>query len=390
MLVYIITMALSLIFAYASDKSADSKRSVRFAVKKVKIKTGPTPIKVFDPALKNQNRMVGFCAFLSFLPLYVVSAVRYMVGTDYAGTYRSIYNYTYWGGWHFRLSGETLYGLLNKLASYYSGTDYVGVFALSSLVIVGFIVLGLREQSVNFAYSILLFVVSGYYFWSFNAVRQMAAMAIFLYAYRFVEERKPLKYCILIVVAAGFHTVALLYLPVYFIKKLKINLSMTVAAAAILFCFPVWFRKLAHDLASKIAVFDTYVTRYLESSRFSTYTESSMTHILINASFLGLYLVISFLYDKKRELSNPWINFQFIAFAFSALASILPLANRLSRLFAVMQILSVPFMTGLIPNARTRRFINMAIVISYSVYSFVTFYILGYHDIFPYQTIFSR
>ncbi len=391
MLVYIVTLILSLMCAYASDKVAGTgNENSAAAGKKLRIRINRfsrTIIRLKGNPFADKSI---FLAFLSFLPLYIVSAIRYMVGTDYSGTYRTIYNYTYNDGWHFSFNGETLYGLLNKIASIYSGDNYIGVFALSSLVVIGFIFWGLRNQSVNFTYSVLLFVLSGYYFWSFNAVRQMAAMAIFLYAYRFVEERKPFKYLFFIILAYGFHTVALLYLPVYFIGKVKVNFPAIISGAVILVIFPTTWRDLAYGISSRLAVFSTYVERYFDSSKFSSYTESSLIHVLINALFLALYIVISLIYDKKREKSNVWINFQIIAFGFSALASILPLANRLSRMFSIMQILSIPVMTGLISDKRIRILINLAIIICFAMYSYVTFYVLGYHDVFPYRTIFNR
>jgi hypothetical protein len=313
-----------------------------------------------------------------------------MVGTDYAGTYKNIYNYTYSLGWHFRFPGETLYGLLNKIASIYSGPDYTGVFALSSLVVCGFLFLALRTTTVNMPYSVLIFIVSGFYFWSFNVVRQMCAMAIFLFAYQFIEKKQPLKYVLLILCASEFHTTALLYLPVYFIKKVRLNFKVILALSIILLSFPIVFVNLAYKLTSSIQPFRLYLTRYLDNSRFTGYTESSLAHVFIHLSFLLLYVLIKKIYDKKGDISNVWIVFQFFAFAFASLATILPLANRISRLFAIVQIFSIPIMTGLITDAKIRVITNIAIVVCYLAYCVVTFYILGYHDVFPYQTIFER
>lgn len=392
--VYILASTFSLLFAYIVQYSvnrnvkvanvgySDSKRSAN------NIWIGIDKKGILH--INKESAKIFPYIFLSFLPLYIVSAIRYMVGTDYAGTYRAIYNYTYQDGYHFKLNGETLYGLLNRIAIIYSGSDYVGVFALSSLLICGFIFAAIKKQSPNFFYSVLLFIISGYYFWSFNAVRQMIAMAIFMYAFHYIEKGQLSKYCIFILLAAGFHKTAFLYLPLYFIKDIKVRPHILFGLSFIFISSAAFLRNLAYMVTSKIEILNVYATRYFESSRFDSYTESSPVHALISFIFLLLFIVIVKLYDPKQIKCNMWVNLQFLAFAFASLSSVLPLANRLSRLFAIMQILSIPSMTQLISKQKLRMIINTYIVICYAAYSFVTYYILGYHDVFPYQTIFAR
>lgn len=378
--VYISAFTFSLLFAYLVQHS--KKQEKQLAKRTLIRKRGVIYIKRrFDTQT--------MCTFLSFLPLYVVSAIRYMVGTDYAGTYRQIYNYTYLDGYHFKLTGETLYGFLNYIASLYSGSDYVGVFALSSLLVCGFIFAGLKK-SENFFYSVLLFIISGYYFWSFNAVRQMIAMSIFVFAFQYIEKEEPGKYFAWILFAFGFHTTALLYLPIYFIRKIKLSPKVLVILSAIFLSSAVLLRNLAFIITSKIAIFNVYTARYFESSKFDSYTESSSIHSVINLLFLILFTVIALLYDKDQSKSNIWITLQFLAFAFASLSKVLPLANRVSRLFAIMQIISIPFMTRLITDKKVRILVNFSIVLCYTIFCFVTYYLLGYHNVFPYQTIFDR
>ncbi|QAA21578.1 EpsG family protein [Sporolactobacillus terrae] len=387
MFVYTFASAVSVIFAYLSQHVRMPSSNLSELPNYGGVKS---QISKKQSRINNNISAELFFVLLSFLPLFLVSAVRYLVGTDYAGTYQYIYNYVYTDGYHFNLTGETLYALLNRIAIFYSGSDYVGVFALSSLLICGLTFIGLRNQSLNFSYSVLLWIISGFYFWSFNVVRQAIIMAIFVFAFQYIQKREAWKYFTCIIIAAGFHTMALLYLPVYFMYRLRINFKVMLIILFVFAGFSSIIRQLAYIITSKIPIFNVYAIRYFESSRFDANTESSISHLFINLAFFILFAIIVSIHDRKRKLSNIWINIQFIALAFTMLSQVLPLANRISRLFEIVLILSIPSITRLIPNKNLRLCVNVGIIFSFILYSFITFYVLRYHDVFPYQTIFSR
>lgn len=393
MLVYLFTGGISLIFAYLSQRTMRADKFLPAypetnytALHTVRVKRHFRFISQGKLTISTER----FFAFLSFLPLFTVSAIRYMVGTDYAGTYKDVYTYIFRDGYHFHITGEPLYALLNRIAIIYSGSDYVGVFALSSLLVCGFIFWGIRIQSVNFLYSVLLFIISGVYFWSFNGIRQSIAMAIFIFALQFILKNKPKKYLICILIAAGFHKMALIYIPIYFLKNVRLSFKTIFITVAAVGCFSNIFVKIIYNIAAALPVFNIYVVRYLNNSKFDSFTESSSSHAFINLAFILLFIIIANIYDKHQTKCNLWMNLQLLALLFALLSSVLPLANRISRLFEVVQIISIPNMTRLITDKKLRIIINVAIIVCFCIYTFVTFFILGYHNVFPYQTIFSR
>lgn len=392
MLVYVFASVISLIFAYLSQHSTKhiqltaselvgfvkTERTLRNANNRITLRIG------------TGFRSECFFAFLSFLPLYIVSAIRYLVGTDYATTYKSIYLSVYSLGYHFQLTGENLYKLLNRIAIIYSGSDYVGVFPISSLLVCVFIFVALKKQSINFGFSILLWIISGFYFWSFNGVRQSIAISIFIFSIQYIYKRKPIKYFLLILISAGFHTTGFLYLPFYFINKFRINVKIMLAFAFVSSLFSESILRFAYFVTSRIPVFNVYAVRYLDSSKYDSDIGASISHFIINLAFWMLFVVIKEIYDKKRINSNIWINFQSIALAFSSLANVFPVANRLTRLFEIVLVLSIPCMTKLVTNKTLRLIINVSIIVCFCLYVSITFFVLGYHDILPYRTIFSR
>lgn len=71
------------------------------------------------------------------------------------------------------------------------------------------------------------------YFFTFtflvNGMRQGVACAVFLYAYKFIEDRKPIYYLLLIGFAALFHFSALLLLPLYFLGRYHLPTTWYIA-----------------------------------------------------------------------------------------------------------------------------------------------------------------
>lgn len=155
---------------------------------------------------------------LAFLPMTFVSVFRYEVGTDWP-----IYNdYFYWIANGTDKFTEPLFNLLNKVI-YTFTRDSWWLFAICALFICFFMFKAFMDQSVNPAFSILIFVISGDYFNSQNQIRQALAMAIFLYAMKYVKERNAKKYFLFILIAVMIHTSAVVYIPVYFLYGLKVN-----------------------------------------------------------------------------------------------------------------------------------------------------------------------
>lgn len=56
----------------------------------------------------------------------------------------------------------------------------------------------------------------GFYLFIDNPMRNLIAVSIALYAFRFLVERKPIHYFIIVIIAMTFHTSACIMIPAYF------------------------------------------------------------------------------------------------------------------------------------------------------------------------------
>lgn len=147
---------------------------------------------------------------LGFFIVAAFAALRYDYGNDY-NSYRRMYDTIQYGV--DKVNKEILYVLLNKITpSFYLLT------AITALFFVWVVYRLVKKQLVGIyqGMALLIFIVNPYLFlMNLSAIRQCIAMCIFIIAIKYIQERKAIKYILLILLASLFHMSALVLLPVY-------------------------------------------------------------------------------------------------------------------------------------------------------------------------------
>ena len=148
-------------------------------------------------------------------------------------------NYLHSDEWAYRQSTEENFSLLLILrpeglsyflqwfscnvANHLGGVFAYGQFYIlsTSIIIVVLFLKSMWDYSRNFTFSVFLFVSMWFAFTSMNIIRQFVAVSIIFYGLRFVKKEEFKKFFICVILAVGFHTSALIMLPLYFIIKSK-------------------------------------------------------------------------------------------------------------------------------------------------------------------------
>lgn len=137
----------------------------------------------------------------------------------------------------------------------------------------------------------LIFILSSYFTQQMNLVRQMIAVAVFLYSLRFIVHKKPLYYILLVIVAANFHTSAIVLLAFTPFSFFNINnkavLIKNVLLSFWLFSLIVSLGLLSFSLLEYIPQLSVYDV-YLVSENKIGMTVS--TNIVYNFSVLLFFL----------------------------------------------------------------------------------------------------
>ena len=169
---------------------------------------------------KNKNSIF---LFICFAQLTLIVGLRNEVGADYY-SYLRIYNHLS-GIWQYNYrypEVEIGYELVNIIFGYF-GIPYWGINLFMAFWTNLFIVLAIKEYKINICMSIFMYISLFFFYHSMNQTRQGLAMAIGIYAISQLCKKRNMAFVFWILFAMCFHTVAIVYLPLYLLRKIKIT-----------------------------------------------------------------------------------------------------------------------------------------------------------------------
>jgi len=104
------------------------------------------------------------------------------------------------------------------------------LLAVSCLVILPF-ARSYQKETDNPMLALMFFVALGMYLHAIIFWRQLIAMAILTFSYRYIRERRFIPFCLVMLLAMSFHKVSIVFLPLYFFYRIPISKWL------LLFCF---------------------------------------------------------------------------------------------------------------------------------------------------------
>lgn len=238
---------------------------------------------------------------LAYGIILFISATRFDIGDDYV-RYTSMFDnvkdkhlgtftvldvllyepFVYIMGWTFSWSNYTYayalacYAFLT-LFFYYKTFDYYKVHSLG----------------------LFLLVVTWTLFQSWDGVRQNLAIAVFVYSFRLIEQRKLLQYILFTCLAMMFHYSAIIMLPCYFISQVKSRPYILVGVVFAIFMLAEV--GLLANIHGKLANLIPYYGQIYGNSKFIQNGEGtyhSTTYILT----MLLYMIVISLSQKEHYI----------------------------------------------------------------------------------------
>lgn len=317
--------------------------------------------------------------FFSALPPMFIASVRYYVGTDYLETY-----YT---GFYRILDGSNIdgfefgYWALNKSIQFFSDNAFL-LFIVTSIIFVGVVYATIREISVDVVLSIILFFVTRYYFIGMNGIRQFIGLAFLAYSLKYVLQNNCKKFLFCVLLSSLFHYTCLLFVPIFWLSKIRLNLKIIFVLIFVSICF--------------FTLGLPYVVDILGSTKYGVlaakYDLAGIKFTLFTVAFNIIIFFISYVgvrnsYDLKYNISS---NIQFLALLSSFGLQSIPLMERVYWIFSFPIIVTFPFMLCGIRSFTVRSATKWAVVTVFAIYMIYDICVLGDHDVLPYQTIFGK
>ena len=222
--------------------------------------------------------------------------------------------------------------------------SYFWLFTISAFFIVFIYLRIIIKYSVQYVFSIYLFITLGIYTFIFNGLRQALAMAIFSLALPYLLEKKPIKYLMICIVASFFHISAIAMIPFYFLIHLKVDS---------LYKFLISF--------FTSLVCSSYAVYYIASAqeRYSSYaTESDKAGGLLILSFYFILAIFLYLVHRIYKINDKSF-IKILEFYICGVVFIIPIAmlganasgpQRLINYFSWLLILLLPIVFNKIKN----------------------------------------
>jgi len=288
--------------------------------------------------LSKKARVLPFV--ITFLILFTVSGFRYGVGTDYFFTYVPTYKQIYNGT---PPPMEPIFKWLNGLCIDFAGSWYQSIFIVTSFIFIGLVYIAIYNMPCSKALLTVSFLCGGYFLLSLNVVRQTIATALFCCALflvkRNMDGEKQLQSLFeafsLVAIAVGFHYSAIIYFAVIPLLYLKLDRKIYLS----LFAF---FAVLVPTFVAVIGIllkgtkYGNYISGY--------YLDSGKAFSLSSLLFVGFFFV--YLFTKSKE-GDYWFtvfrNLHFVGSIAIMIGLSIPLGQRVSALFYLLNFLSIPY-----------------------------------------------
>lgn len=312
-------------------------------------------------SLLNVNLKNKYLLNFLFIVSFLFSCFRKGIGADFYSYYdiqRGVYHswsYVYFEKIH------CVFYYIGKIFKY----DYM-YFVLSSCFIFFFLYLIMKNYK-NQKYTIFFFfLATGFYFYSFNGIRQFMALIVFLYAAKYINIKNK-NYFILILFATCIHNSAIILFVVPLLLKVlkKMKLIYTIPTVAFCFVTSELFNKLFSVIIGLVPILNKYAL-YVNSEGYSTIKNYLDRGILV---LLFIYIVIKLRHILENDNTlKMYFNIYFIGIVLKLL-----LNSSLSRISLFFLMIDVIFFSMLYTKCHSKNL--KFILMLYCVFFYFTFII---------------
>lgn len=212
-----------------------------------------------------------------------------------------------------------------------------------------------------FELSVYLFIATGLYTVSMNGIRQFLAAAIIFTATKYLIEGHFKKFALVVLIASTIHTSALIFIPIYFVVRMKAwsKLTFILIAGAVLLIFA--YNEFAELLFSTI-----------ESSQYGHYKDfeeggSSWMRVLVYC----VPLILAFFGREKLKRilpgSDVFVNLTMLNAIIVLIATQNWIFARFSIYFGLYNVVLIAWLV-LLFRKRDQKLVYYAIILFYFVY----------------------
>ena len=292
--------------------------------------------KITNDVYVNKVSRIAFNTFAIFV-LFFVTCFRYNVGYDYHTYYNYVIAEKSWGAEFF----EFVPRMILLLARYFNAP--LMFFAVINGAILILVIKEIYDESIV-PFESLVFFITMFYFGSLSTVRQWLGIAIIFYGFRYVVQRKFIKYLLCVIVATLCHTSAIISIVIYFVYNF-----FSVPFALFCMCVGFLLGPKVMNILFRIPVFVVY-EHYIDSG--FTAGGNKIQYIYYLLFFFSL--IIYFL-SKNRAKFGRLISIIAVGIVCSRVFGA-TMGGRMALYFYVFFILLIPYLFEELKPSYLRKF----------------------------------
>lgn len=315
----------------------------------------------------------------AFLLMFIPSAIRYGIGTDYAQYARGFGRISV--GYPTR--AEPGFVAINKLSGFLN-LGAQGVFAITAFLTFLFLFLAVPKK---YFYIIIPVFFCMFYAASFNIIRNVLAFTIAYYACCLFLRAKNCMPLVLILLGSLFHTSVLLFYPLFGLMFVKINKWQAVIFFLLSSATVYFFGSQIINWVLDSLFTGTQFARYTIYRNTVYILASDNSSFFLFAQLLATAFVLFLMpNDKNRTISRIFVFLLVANFAY-LMGSASLIFHRVYTVFSIVWLIVLQY----ISNRRYRfRTILLMFIFCWTFGSFLLAVgFMGSSDIIPYRTIFD-
>lgn len=229
-----------------------------------------------------------------------------------------------------------------------------------------------------------------YYLRSYNYLRQSLALSFLFFGFRYIDEKKLIKYLIVIFIATQFHFTAIIGIFIYFIYyvftsnfKYKNLLTIAVILATIFVsCNITSIIRILYSLNLVNYRIYNYTLQYMIES-----FDFSLIETCFKLLFILFYIVNLKKINKNEKMNYTLGIFLIMDIIFFQIRGIILYADRFAFYFGYLTTLLLPQIPGTFKNENTKKFMYLVLSMCLVAFWFFKFVMENSGEVYPYNSI---
>jgi len=303
--------------------------------------------------LKKQYLYYLGSTYLFFILIFLISGLRYGVGTDFF-SYKEIFD--------LESNIEPIFFLLIKSTKFIGGGYPLFIFIVFSLSF-SIKLFSFHKLSYHkgFFLSVMLFCSFYYIAYEMNAIRQGLSLSLTMLASYYAYKKNKIKYSVSVIIATLIHYTAFIFLPFYYMINYKISKK-----AALLWCIFAFILSTNNSFNTLINLSTFFLGEHEISARIMAYSSSEEfnNNLLISFSTIRrllFFVLILYTYefiDAKERIKQIIFWGAFISIILYLLfAQVGYFSTRLSVYYRVYECVWLSYLPFIFKKKSTKIFI---------------------------------